>query len=59
MHSLRVDCDSFSTEEKSSVVIPVASVVINATGSNATFALTFSTLLLECLVESMGMSALG
>ena len=56
MHSLTVDCDTFSNEEKVSVVFPVTSVEV--TGSEAMLALGFSTLLVKCLMKRLAMSAL-
>ena len=57
MHSFNVDCDSFSNEEKVAVVVPVTSVEV--TCSEAMFALSFSTLLVKCLMKRLGRSALG
>ena len=57
MHSFTVSCDTFSNEEKVAAVVPVTSVEV--TCSEAMFALSFSTLLLRCLMKRMGRSALG
>ena len=57
MHSLTVDCDTFSTEVKVAIVIPVTSVEV--TGAEAMLALSFSTLLVKCLMKILGRSALG
>ena len=43
MHSFTVNCDTFSNEEEVAAVVPVTSV--EATCSEAVFALSFSTLL--------------
>ena len=45
MHSFTVDCDTFSNEEKFTVVVPVTSVVV--TGTEAMLALCFSILLVK------------
>ena len=57
MHSFTVNCDTFSNEEKVAAVVPVASV--EATCSEAMLALSFSTLLVKCLMKILGRSALG
>ena len=57
MHSFTVNCDTFSNEEKVAVVIPKISVEV--TCSEAMLALTFSTLLVKCLMKILGRSALG
>ena len=44
MHSLTVDCDTFSYEEKDAVVVPITSVEVKIIGCNAMFSLSFSTL---------------
>ena len=54
IHSLTVDCDTFSYEENNAVVFPVISVEVEATGSEAMLALSFFTLLLKCLTEITG-----
>ena len=59
MHSLAVDCDTFSNEEKVAVVVPVTSVEVEATCSEAMLAPSFSTLSLTCLMKRLGRSALG
>ena len=57
MHSFTVDCDTFSNEEKVAAVVPVASVEV--TCSESMLALSFYTLLVECLMKILGRSALG
>ena len=57
MHSFTVICDNFSNEEKVAAVVPVTSVEV--TCSEAMFALSFSSLLVECLMKILGRSALG
>ena len=57
MHSFTVNCDSFSNEEKVAAVVPVTSV--DLTCSEAMSALSFSTLLVKCLMKILGRSALG
>ena len=56
MHTLTVDCDTFLAEEKVSVVVPVTSVEV--TGSEAMLALSFSTLLLMCLMKRLRRSTI-
>ena len=57
MHSFTVNCDTFSNEEKVAAVVPITSV--EATCSEAMLALSFSTLLVMCLMKRLGRSALG
>ena len=57
MHSYTVNCDTFSNEEKVAAVITVKSVEV--TCSEAMLALSFSTLLVKCLMKILGRSALG
>ena len=57
MHYFTVNCDTFSNEEKASAVVPVTSVEV--TCSEAMLALSFSTLLVKCLMKILGRSALG
>ena len=57
MHSFTVDCDTFSNEDKVAVVVPVTSAAV--TCSEAMLALSFSTLLIKCLIKILGRSALG
>ena len=57
MHSITVNCDTFSNEEKVAAVVPVTSVEV--TCSEAMLALSFSTSLVECLIKILGSSALG
>ena len=57
MHSFTVNCDTFSNEEKVTAVVPVTSVEV--TCSEAMLALSFSALLVKCLMKILGMSALG
>ena len=57
MHSFTVNCDTFSSEEKIATVVPVTSVEVSC--SEAMLALSFSTLLVKCLMKILGWSALG
>ena len=57
MHSITVNCDTFSNEEKVTVVFPVTSVEV--TCSDAMLAPRFSTLLVICLMKLLERSALG
>ena len=57
MQSLTVDCDTFSSEEKVAVVVPVTSDEV--TCPEAMLALSFSTLLVKCLMKILERSALG
>ena len=57
MHSFTVNCDTFSNEEKVAAVVPVSSIEV--TCSEAMLALSFSTLLVKCLMKILGRSALG
>ena len=57
MHYFTVICDTFSNEEKVVAVVLVTSV--EATCSEAMVALSFSTLLVKCLMKILGRSALG
>ena len=57
MHSFTVNCDAFSNEEKVAAVVPVTSVEVIC--SEAMLALSFSTLLVKCLMKILGRSALG
>ena len=57
MHSITVNCDTSSNEEKVTVVVPVTSV--DVTCSEAMLALGFPTLLVKCLTRILGRSALG
>ena len=57
MHSYTVNCETFLNEEKVAAVVPVASV--QETFSGAMLALSFSTLLVKCLMKILGKSALG
>ena len=57
MNSFTVNCDTFSNEEKVAVVVPVTSIEV--TCSEAMLALSFSILLVKCLIKRLGMSALG
>ena len=56
MHSFTVNCDTFSNEERVAVVVPVISEEM--TCLKALLALSFSTLLVECLMKILGRSAL-
>ena len=57
MNSFTVNCDTFSNEEKVAAVVPVTSVEV--TCSEAMLALSFSTLLVKCVMKILGRSALG
>ena len=57
MHSLTVNCDTFSNEEKVVAVVPVTSVEV--TCSEVMLYLSFSTLLVKRLMKILGRSALG
>ena len=57
MHSFTVNCDTLSNEEKVAAVVPVTSVEV--TCSEAMLALSFSALLVKCLIKILGRSALG
>ena len=56
MHSFTVNCDTLSNEENVAAVVTVTCVEV--TCSEATLALSFSTLLVKCLMKILGMSAL-
>ena len=53
MHSLTLECDTFSNEEKVSVVVPVTSVEVELTASEAMRAISFSTLSSKCLMKRL------
>ena len=55
MHSSTVNCDTFSNEEKVAAVVPVTSV--EETCSEAMLALSFSALLVKCLMKILGRSS--
>ena len=57
MHSMTVDCDTFSSEEKVVVAVPVTTVEV--TCSEAMLDLSFSTLMVMCMMNRLGISALG
>ena len=57
MHSFTVECDTFSYEEKVSVVFPVT--IVEVTGFEAMLAPIFSTLLEKYMMNGLGRSALG
>ena len=57
MHSFTVNYDTFSNEENVAAVVPVTSVEV--TCSEAMLALSFSSLLVKCLMKILGRSALG
>ena len=57
MHSFTINCDTFLDEQNVAAVVPVTSVEV--TCSEAMLALSFSTLLVKCLMKILGMSALG
>ena len=52
MHYLTVHCGTFSYEEMVAVVVLVTSVEDEVRGSKAMLALSFSTLLLMCLMKN-------
>ena len=56
MHSITVDCDTLSNEEKIAVVVSVPSV--DVTGSEVMLALCFTTLFVKYLMKILGRSAL-
>ena len=57
MLSFTVNYKTFSYEEKVAAVVPVTSVEV--TCSETMLALSFSTLLVKCLMKRLGRSALG
>ena len=57
MRFFTVSCGSFSNEENVAAVVPVTNVEVACT--EAMLALSFSTLLLMCLMKILGWSALG
>ena len=57
MHSFTVNWETFSNDEKVAAVVLVTSVEV--TCSEAMLALSFSTLLVKCLMKIPEMSALG
>ena len=57
MHSLTVNCDTFSNEEKVAAVTPITSVEIKC--SEAMLSQSLSTFLVKCLMKILGRSALG
>ena len=57
MHSFTAYCDTLSSEKKVAAFVPVTSVEV--TCSEAMLALSFSTLLVKCLMKIPGSSALG
>ena len=57
MHSITLNCDTYSNEEKDAAVVPVTCV--EATCSDAMLDLSFSTMLVKCLMKIPGRSALG
>ena len=58
MHSLTVDCESFTSDEKVAMVVPVTSVEVEVTCSEAMLALSFSTLWIKCLMKRLEISTL-
>ena len=50
---------TLSNEENVGVVVPVTSVEVEVTGSDTMLDLSFSTLLVKCLMKRLGRSALG
>ena len=59
MHFLIVYCEPFSNKEQVAVVFPLKSFVDVVTGSEAMIDVSFSTLLLRCLMKRVGRSALS
>ena len=57
MHCSTLNCDTFSNEEKVAADVPVTSVEV--TCSEAMLVLSFSTLLVKCLMKILERSALG
>ena len=57
IQSFTVDGYTFSNEEKVAAVVSVTSVEV--TGSKAMLALSFSTLVVKCLMKILGRLALG
>ena len=57
MHSFTFNCDTFSNVVKVAAVVPETSVEV--TCSEAMLALSFSTLLVKCLMKILGRSAQG
>ena len=57
MHSFTVNCDTFSNEEKVAAFVPATSVEV--TCSEEMLALSFCSLLVECLTKILGRSVLG
>ena len=51
MHSFTVNCNAFSNEEKVAAVVPVTNVEVTC---SAMIALSFSTLLVRCLMKILG-----
>ena len=56
MHSFTVNCGTFSNEKKVVAVVPVSSIEV--TCSEAMLALSFSILLVECLMKILGRLAI-
>ena len=56
MLSFTVNCLTLSNKKKVAVVVPVTSVEV--AGSEAMLALSFSTLLVMCLMKRLGRSAI-
>ena len=57
IHSFTVNCDTFSNKEKVAAVVPVTCVEV--TCSEAMLAISFSILLVKCLMKILGRSAIG
>ena len=57
MHSFTVNCDALSNEEKVAAVVPVTSVEV--TCLEAMLALSFSTLMVKCLMKILEGQHLG
>ena len=63
MHSFTVNCGTFSNEKKVVAVVPVSSIEVTCSEwseacSEAMLALSFSTLLVECLMKILGRLAI-
>ena len=59
MHSFTVNNDTFLDVEKVAVVVPVTSAEVEVTCSEAMLALSFSTLVVKCLMKRLGRSLLS
>ena len=57
MHSFTVNCETFANEKKVALAVQVK--IVEVTGSEAMFSLSFTTLLVRCMMKNIGRSALG